>query len=157
GDNFAGGFQLRSENGVPLVTRPDLGDGSGARVDGLLLPFSGSYTIVVANPDANFKGTGVYSLGVTLQDSKARSMGGILHDGEQGKGSLYADDPADTWVFEAHVGDLAHLSAQAQDPFLKPSIELRTPSGTVLASALPGDPGSNGHAQATLDKFSIPA
>ncbi len=159
GDPFKGGFQLRSENGLPLVTKADLGDGSGARVDGLLLPFSGSYTVTAANPDANFKGTGIYSLSVNLQDSKARSMGGILHAGEQGQGRLYQDDAGDTWVFEAQAGEVVRLSALAQDRFLKPSIELRTPTGALLASALAGDADSSigQHAQAVVDKFAIQA
>src|SRR5437773_4357294 len=150
GDPFTGGFQLRSENGLPLVTRPDLGDGSGARIDGLLLPFSGSYTIIAANPSADFNGAGVYSLSVNLQDSKARSVGGILHYGEQGRGSLYEDDSSDTWVFEARAGEVIRLSALAQDRFLKPSIELRTPTSALLASALAGEADSSAgqHAEA---------
>jgi hypothetical protein len=50
GDRFVGSFQVRAENGVALATVADLGQEAGARAD-LLLPFSGSYSILVANPD----------------------------------------------------------------------------------------------------------
>jgi hypothetical protein len=135
GTPFKGGFQLVYENGVPLSTVADIGDGLGARAEGLLLPFSGSYTLYVANPDPDFKGAGVYGLSVDLQESKARSIGSILHYGEQGAGTLYVDDSSDTWVFSARAGDTLKIAVLAQDQFLKPTVELRTPAGTLLASA----------------------
>jgi hypothetical protein len=153
GDRFNGAFQLRSENGLPLVTAADQGDGSGARADSLLLPFSGSYSLVVANPDSSYKGVGVYSLSVNLRDSKASSMGGVLAYGQQGRGSLDTDDPSDTWLFRAQAGDTLHLSAQALDQFLKPVLELRSPDGTLLSSALPDS--TSHHARAAIDKFAI--
>ncbi len=153
GDPFRGGLQIRSENGVALITAADLGDGAGARVDNLLLPFSGSYTIALANPDPNFKGAGVYSLSVHLQDSKAKSMGGLLRYGEQGQGEITADDPSDSWVFRARAGDIVRVAARARGPFLMPQLELRNPVGVVLASALPKDVDKR--AEAVLDKFTI--
>src|SRR5258708_4053523 len=135
GDKFAGGIQLRSENGLPLATVADLGNGAGARVDNLLLPFSGSYTLVVANPDPAFKGTGIYALNVNLQDSKARSMGTVLLAGQKGEGNIYADDPVDTWIFSARGGDEISITTRASDQFLKPRVELHTPTGVLLASA----------------------
>ncbi|HLY26300.1 MAG TPA: hypothetical protein VKQ72_08170 [Aggregatilineales bacterium] len=152
GDTFKGGLQLRAENGLALATVADLGTGAGARVDNLLLPFSGSYTLIVANPDTSFKGAGVYSLSLALQDSKARSIGTVLHSGQQGIGDLYMDDPVDTWVFEAQAGDVVSLSAQARDQFLKPNLQLRANSGTPLASA-EGD--RNKFSQAKIDNFTI--
>ncbi|MCC7446205.1 MAG: hypothetical protein IT324_02255 [Anaerolineae bacterium] len=155
GDPFRGGLQIRSENGVALITAADLGDGAGARVDNLLLPFSGSYTIALANPDPNFTGAGVYSLSVHLQDSKAKSMGGLLRYGEQGQGAITTDDPSDSWVFRARAGDIVRVSARAGGPFLRPQLELRNPVGVVLASALSND--SDRRAEAVLDKYTIDA
>jgi hypothetical protein len=153
GDRFNGGFRVQAENGVPLVTVPDLG--TGARADNLLLPFSGSYTLVVANPDNNFKGAGVYSLSLSLQDSKAHSLGSILRYGQDGQGSLSADDPSDTWVFGARAGDIVNVSVQAQDEVLKPALDLRAPDGTLLASALPGEPDQAGRRAVTIGKFPV--
>jgi len=153
GDPFRGGLQIRSENGVALITAADLGDGAGARVDNLLLPFSGSYTIALANPDPNFKGAGVYSLSVHLQDSKAKSIGGLLRYGEQGQGAITADDPSDSWVFRARAGDILRVSARAGGPFLKPQLELRNPVGAVLASAVQKD--TDKRVEATIDKYTV--
>lgn len=155
GDRFNGGFRVQAENGVPLVTVPDLGTGSGARADNLLLPFSGSYTLVVANPDSNFKGAGVYSLSLSLQDSKAHSLGSILRYGQNGQGSLSADDPSDTWVFGARAGDIVKVSVQAQDEVLKPALDLRSPDGTLLASALAGEPDQSGRRAVSIDRFPV--
>src|SRR5262249_46166492 len=114
GDKFSAGFQLRAENGVALATAFDNGDGSGARVDGIVLPFNGSFSVALANPTPDFKGMGLYTLSVNLQDSKARSIGGVLRYGDKGIGDLYVDDPVDTWVFSAHSGDVISLSVQGR-------------------------------------------
>jgi hypothetical protein len=151
GDKFNAAFRLRSENQLPLVTVPDLGN--GARADGLVLPFSGSYTIIVANPDTNYKGAGVYSLSVVLQNSTARSLGGILNYGQQGQGTITAEDTGDTWVFGARAGDTVRLAVRAQDQFLKPSFELRTPDGAVLTSVSAAD--GDRYGEATVEQYAI--
>src|SRR5207244_3431409 len=87
--------------------------------------------------------------------SKARSMGSVLHYGEQGQGALYPDETTDTWTFAARAGDAVRLSVEAQDQFLKPTVELRTPDGKLLSSAVA--PDSDKRAVAGLDNFTIPA
>lgn len=157
GDPFIGSFQLRAENGVPLATVADL-NGLGARAD-VLLPFDGSYTVVAANPDGEYKGAGVYALSVNLQDSRARSAGGVLRYGEQGSGDIYADDPLDTWVFGARAGDRVRIRVQSRDRFLRPALELRTPTGDLLASALPDpltEPAQAGIGDSDQSEFVIP-
>ncbi len=152
GDPFRGGFQLVSENGVRLATAADLGDGSGAHIEGILLPFSGSYTIIALNSDTAYQGSGVYALNVTLQDSKARSMGGTLHDGEQGIGDLYPDDVTDTWLFSGRTGDVVTAQIQARDQFLKPILKLGNASGQTLI-----DGSSDAGGSATVREFRLPA
>ena len=134
GDRFGGSFQLRAADGLPLATVADVGDGRGARAD-VLLPFSGSYSIVVANPDPAFQGAGVYALSLNLRESRARSAGGVLRYGQQGAGSIVVDDAEDSWVFSARTGDRVRVTAQARDRFLSPVVELRSAVGELLASA----------------------
>jgi len=136
GDKFTGAFQLRGENGLVLARVADLDDGQGARATALL-PFTGSYSLTIANSDSNYTGAGVYSLSVVLQDSKARSAGSVLRYGETGRGELYVDEGQDTWIFAAHEGEKVRINLRALDRFLKPSLELRTTDGQVLASAQP--------------------
>ncbi len=154
GTPFRGGFQVLSANGVALATAADLGDGSGARVDNLLLPFSGSYRLIIANSDAAFQGTGVYGLSLVLQDSKARALGAILHDGEQGAGDLYPDTPGATWLFSGRSGDVVNVRLEARDQFLKPMLTLQNAFGQILttASASPTAPNA-----ALINGFKLPA
>lgn len=152
GQPFKGGFQLISESGVRLATAADAGDGSGAHVEGILLPFSGSYTIIALNPDVGYQGAGVYALNIVLQDSKARSMGGTLRDGSQGTGDLYPDDLVDTWLFKGRTGDVVNVQVQARDQFLKPVLKLQNASGQVLITANPESGGS-----AAVHEFKLPA
>ncbi|MHB8752032.1 MAG: PPC domain-containing protein, partial [Aggregatilineales bacterium] len=152
GDPFRGGFQLLSAGGVALATAADVGNGEGARIDGLTLPLTGTYTIVVANTDAAFKGTGVYALGLTLQDSKARGMGGLLRDGDHSGDELYPDDPLHTWLFAGRGGDVVNVQVTAGDHFLQPEVTLQTPSGQALAHAT-GDANGN----ASIASFKLPA
>ncbi|GAB4551711.1 MAG: hypothetical protein OHK0023_18920 [Anaerolineae bacterium] len=135
GDRFAASFQLRAANGVALATVADL-DGAGGRAD-VLLPFSGAYTIVVANPAPSFRGTGVYALSLGLSDSRARYLSDVIHYGETVEGVISADDPTDTWVFAAKAGERLRIVAQAADSFLAPAVQLATPYDQVLLEALP--------------------
>ncbi len=135
GTRFTASFQLRAANGVPLATVADL-DGSGARAD-VLLPFEGSYSIVVANPMPEFEGASVYALSLGLTESRARAIGGVLHYGQEALSTLYADDNTDTWVFAAQAGERVRVTVQATDRFLAPVLELRSATDEVLASALP--------------------
>ncbi len=134
GTPFNGSFQLRAANGVPLATVADL-DGGGGRAD-VLLPFSGSYSIVVANPASDFQGAGIYALSLSLTESSARALGGVLRYGQEAVSTLYPDDPEDTWVFAARVGDRVRVTVQALDSFLMPRLELRSATDEVLAAAL---------------------
>jgi|GEM_PF-1335765 len=151
GDPFRGGFQLVSANGVVLATAADLGDG-GARIDNILLPFSGSYRLIVANADTAFHGAGVYSLSLVLQDSKARAIGGILHDGEQSTGDLYPDDPSDSWLFSGRSGDVITAQVQARDQFLKPTLTLLNTFGQTLATVT-----ADANGLAAINAFKLPA
>lgn len=135
GEPFQGSFQVRAENGLVLATVADVGDGRGARTN-VQLPFSGGYSVVVGNPNPNYTGAGVYALSISLQESKARSMGKVLHYGETAEGDIFADDPDDTWVFTARAGDQVRVQVRALDQFLLPEIQVRTPNGETLASAL---------------------
>lgn len=135
GDRFAASFQLRAANGVALATVADL-DGAGGRAD-VLLPFSGAYSIVVANPAPSFSGTGVYALSLGLSDSRARFLSGVIRYGETVEGVISADDPTDTWVFAAKAGEQLRIIAQAADSFLAPAVQLATPYDQVLLEALP--------------------
>src|SRR5262249_54217402 len=107
------------------------------------------------NPDTAYKGTGVYSLTVDLQDSKARSMGSVLAYGQQGSGDIYIDDPVDTWIFGARGGDVITIAAQASDQFRQPTMELRTAGGVLLASAQAES--TQNHGQAQISSFKIAA
>ncbi|PJF32166.1 MAG: hypothetical protein CUN51_00630 [Candidatus Thermofonsia Clade 1 bacterium] len=135
GTPFTASFQLRAANGVPLATVADL-DGSGARAD-VLLPFDGSYSIIVANPMPEFQGANIYALSLGLTESRARAIGGILRYGEEALSILYADDAVDTWVFAAQAGERVRVRVQATDRFLAPYLELRSATDEVLAAALP--------------------
>lgn len=135
GTPFTASFQLRAANGVPLATVADI-DGSGARAD-VLLPFDGSYSIVVANPTLEFEGASIYALSLNLTESRARAIGGVLRYGQEALSALYADDPTDTWVFAAQAGERVRVTLQATDRFLVPSLELRSATDEVLATALP--------------------
>ncbi|MEP7284675.1 MAG: PPC domain-containing protein [Chloroflexota bacterium] len=155
GDKFNGAFQLRSENGLTLAQEADVSNGLGARIENVLLPFSGSYTLFVGNPAPTYKGTGVYSLSVDLRDSKARSMGSILHYGQQGQGELFVDDAVDTWVFAARAGDVVKIAAQAQDQYLNLSLDLRNSAGILLASIQSDSTNKSGSAR--VNDFKITA
>jgi hypothetical protein len=135
GTPFTASFQLRAANGVPLATVADL-EGNGARAD-VLLPFDGSYSIIVANPTFEFEGASVYALSLGLTESRARAVGGVLRYGQEALSALYADDGTDTWVFAARAGERVRVTLQAVDPFLMPSLELRSATDEVLATALP--------------------
>ncbi len=135
GTPFTASFQLRAANGVALATVADL-DGAGGRAD-VLLPFDGSYSIIVANPSLEFEGASIYALSLGLTESRARAIGGVLRYGDEAISALYPDDATDTWVFAAQAGERVRVSVQALDPFLKPSLELRSATDEVLASALP--------------------
>ncbi|MFQ3535762.1 MAG: PPC domain-containing protein, partial [Aggregatilineales bacterium] len=135
GTPFMASFQLRAANGVALATVADL-DGSGARAD-VLLPFDGSYSIVVANPALEFSGASIYALSLGLMESRARAIGGVLRYGEAALSTLYADDGTDTWVFAAQAGERVRVRVQALDRFLVPYLELRSATDEVLAAAMP--------------------
>ncbi|HRE46849.1 MAG TPA: hypothetical protein PLD47_03920 [Aggregatilineales bacterium] len=155
GTPFLGSFQVRAENGLALATVGDLGDGRGARAD-IQLPFSGSYTIIVGNPDPAFVGAGVYALSINLQESRARSMGAIVRYGETAAGDLYPDDAEDTWLFNARAGDRVRVEVRAGDSFLKPTLAVRTPGGDTLMSVEPdGDVARIGFTPETI--LAIPA
>ncbi|MDW8299979.1 MAG: PPC domain-containing protein [Anaerolineae bacterium] len=135
GTPFTASFQLRAANGVPLATVADL-EGIGARAD-VLLPFDGSYSIVVANPIPEFQGASIYALTLGLTESRARAIGGVLRYGDEAVSTLYADDGIDTWVFAAQAGERVRVTVQATDRFLAPYLELRSAADEVLAAALP--------------------
>ena len=135
GTPFTASFQLRAANGVPLATVADL-EGIGARAD-VLLPFDGSYSIIVANPTFEFEGASVYALSLGLTESRARAMGSVLRYGQEALSALYADDGTDTWIFAAQAGERVRVTLQATDRFLAPYLELRSATDEVLASALP--------------------
>ena len=152
GDPFRGAFQILSANGATLASAADLGNGEGARVDGLALPFSGTYTVVVVNPDSAFRGVGVYALGLTLQDTKARAVGGLLTDGLTGVSELYPDDLVNHWLFSGHGGDVVTVQLAAGDHFLRPMVTLQNSSDQGLISASAEAGGT-----ATLNNFRLPA
>jgi hypothetical protein len=134
GDRFLAGFQVFAENNLPLVTGAPGSVEDNARVT-IVLPFNGTYSIVVANPQPDYAGAGVYSLSLSLDDTKARSLGAILHPGQAGQGDIFADDPGDTWLFSGRGADRLRLSVRGLDGFLKPRVELRDLGGNLLASA----------------------
>ncbi|MBX3080728.1 MAG: hypothetical protein KF716_03780 [Anaerolineae bacterium] len=135
GTRFLAGFQVFAENGLSLATAvaDPAADGT-ARVT-IVLPFSGTYAVSLANAQPDFTGAGVYALSVILQDTKARSLGAVLRSGDLGQGDLYADDPSDTWLINAHGGDQLNLTVRALDNFLSPQVELRDLGGNLLISA----------------------
>jgi hypothetical protein len=151
GDSFTSGFQVRSDTGVVLTTVADPGDGSGAHADNLELPDTGNYQILVANAISDFKGAGVYSLTLRLQNTKARSIGGVLAFGQPAQGVIYPDDPADDWLIPAQGGAQVRVRVEATDKYLKPGLELRSSTGRSLGTA---DSDANGVAQ--LGEIPIP-
>jgi hypothetical protein len=151
GDPFRGAFQILSASGVTLASAADLGNGEGARVDSLSLPFSGTYTVVVVNPDSAFKGASVYALGLTLQDTKAHAVGGMLTDGQTGVSELYPDDPVHTWLFSGHGGDVVTIQVTAQDHFLQPQLTLQNTNDQALIKATSRSDGT-----ATIKAFKLP-
>jgi hypothetical protein len=158
GDRFAGSFQISAENGLALATGIDGGDGAGARVDRVVLPFTSSYTILIANITPNFKGSAVYRLSLTLQESKARSIGGLLTGMQSVSGELYDDDPADVWLFDGRGGDVIALTAQqltlsgvpGQSSTAQISVKLKNRTGQVIAEKV--DPSV-----AAVPAFTLPA
>jgi hypothetical protein len=132
GDAVTGGFQILSEDGLTLATAIDAGDGTGARVETIVLPFTASYTILAANPQADFKGQAVYAVSLSLQESTARNIGGILRPEVPQLGELFADDPTDQWLISGRAGALLDVDILPRDQFLKPSVRLKDRSGKVI-------------------------
>jgi hypothetical protein len=152
GDPALGSLQILAENGLVLATALDSGNGYGARVENVTLPFSGSYTILVANPRADFSGTAVYNLGLNLEESTVRNLGGTLLSGQPMLGAIDAGDPIDLWIFSGTAGQKFSLQVQPREGGLAPLLRVRDRAGTILAEAR-GDAGSG----AGLPDFTLPA
>lgn len=131
GDDVRAGFQILAENGLALATAVDRGDGSGARAETISLPFSGAYTILVANPQSDFKGKTVYALSLVLQESNARNLGGTLQPDQRWFGDLYPDDSSDLWLFSGRAGQSVQLSVTPNTPDFVPVVTLRDRNGSA--------------------------
>ncbi|NLX11443.1 MAG: hypothetical protein GXY36_17495 [Chloroflexi bacterium] len=123
GDPAPVSFQLRTQTGEPLATilasYPD-----PALAQGIRLPVSGYYSIIVGSPDGTFDGSAAYALSVTLQQTPARSMGSLIDYGSTVTGALYADDPQDIWLFDGRQGDVIRMIAEGVTPDVLPALEL---------------------------------
>ncbi len=145
-------LQLRTRNGDVLATVGDDGSGMGARVDSLTLPEDGHYSIIVGNIDNEFSGQTAYVLTARLENTSARSIGGLMGYGQTVEGRFMVGDLTDTWLFEGHQGDLVTAIVTGDDAGLTPAVELvstdwhianQTGQAEVLAGAqvLSGEAG----------------
>lgn len=150
GDQVFINMQVRASNGQVLATAADNGSGN-ARVDNLLLPIDGAYSILVGNPDGSFNGQAAYALSLILTNTNARSMGTALLPGEIGAGFLFPDDPVDTWLINGRRGDTVRIWVEASsDNSIVPMISLLTTDWlTASTEAMPIVIGS----AATVDEI----
>ena len=161
GDEAAFNVQLRSADGQALATVPADALTASARVQGVVLPQTGYYSIAVGNLDTAFAGQTAYELTLLLRGTAAHSIGSRMIDDQPVEGTLYVDDPADVWVFDGALGDTISVWLTADTAMLQPTLTLlatdwhvANPSGELqvltatqadesgaaqLSFALPGD------------------
>jgi hypothetical protein len=123
GDAALISMQLRAQNSEVLTTAAG-GAPAGARVERVVLPVDGFYSILVGNLDSDFEGETAYELTLRLADSAAHSAGTVVSVGQTVEGTFYVDDPADTWLFEGKPGDIVVVNASGLFPGLLPSLSL---------------------------------
>ncbi len=130
GTPFRGGFQILADSGLVLAASIDTGD--GARVEGVTLPFTGTYSILIANPQADFKGSGVYSLSLALQESRAKFVSGAIAPGNAVAGELAVADPVDQWLFYGRASEAFSVRLAAVDPAAKLTLRIKDRTGRVV-------------------------
>ncbi len=124
GDEAAFNVQLRSATGQALATAPSDALTASANLTNVVLPVTGHYSIAVGNMDTAFGGQTAYELTLSLRGTAARSIGACIRYGHPVEGTLYADDPADAWVFDGAQGDVITAWTAADTAVLRPTLTL---------------------------------
>jgi hypothetical protein len=106
GDPTPIGFQLETADEQLIVAGADRQNGYGGREEGILIPQTGLYTLLIGAVDPNFGGSAVYRVSLGLQNQTIQAATGSLvaFDGSY-TSNLFADDPSDMWLFEGREGD----------------------------------------------------
>lgn len=123
GDITSVGFEVESPDGTIVGLGVDAGLNTGARVENIILPTTGIYSIFVGTPDAFFTGALAYDLSLERQNRTARSSGTLLPYGITASGIVYADDTRDVWFFEGTEGDIVEIGVTG-DGVLEPAFSL---------------------------------
>jgi hypothetical protein len=160
GDPAFIGLQLRAADGQVLATIAGDATAAAARAERITLPASGYYSIVIGNPDGSFEGETAYELTVDLESTSARSMGTAIAYGQTAEGTLYTDDPIDTWLFEGQQGDAVSVRVTGQNGASMPSVSLVSTDWRAASTA--GQMGTLASAQVIADQpaqidFVVPA
>ena len=124
GDEAAFSVQLRSADGQALATVPSDALTASARVEGVVLPATGYYSIAVGNMDTAFAGQTAYELTLLLRGTAAHAIGTRMRYDQPVEGALYVDDPADVWVFDGAQGDVVTAWLAAESAALRPTLTL---------------------------------
>jgi len=147
GDQAPISIQLRTNSGEVLATEVSE-NGKEAVMRHVTLPISGHYIVVVGIPDSSFAGQTAYSVTARLEHTFAHSMGEMLEGGEVVRGGLSANDPVDTWLLEAHAGQVLNIRLALLHGDILPSVDLASTDWhlastnrvvTVLATAQTAD------------------
>ncbi|MBN1566078.1 MAG: hypothetical protein JXA10_19720, partial [Anaerolineae bacterium] len=150
--------QLRAQDGTVLET--SLEDGAGSRLEQIVLPMDGHYSLIVGNVDGTFAGEAAYEVTLLLEDTAARSMGTVTTYGHAVEGYFYLDDSIDTWIFEGRQGDVISATVSSTASDLYPVIELiatdwRSASVAGQAAILASAQGAEN--SPTMLEFVLPA
>lgn len=116
GDDALLSMQLRSDNGQVLSTTAAGTSNEAARVDGIVLPHTGHYSVVVGNLDTAFQGQTAYDITVLLRGTSARAASTTVAYGQTVSSAFFIDDPSDTWVFKGQQGDIITALVETTRP-----------------------------------------
>jgi hypothetical protein len=136
-DDFRPWVRLWTPNGQTMgsafgTDAAELGD--------VILPSTGTYSVLVASADAGVDGSGSYRLTLVRTGDavsvSAGDEGGSLGNGTMHTGEIVPGD-LDVWTFTAAVGDrvAVHIGEIADNNYFRPWIRVWAPGGQSLGSA----------------------
>ncbi len=143
-------------DGIPVDSNDDGGDGNDARLV-TILPATGTYTVVVTSYSQS-SGGGRYTVSLSITDAPAgagrvesirpgRAVSGRLEPGDRPRsGGGYQD----TWEFDARANQDVVIEMRSGD--FDTYLELRDPSGALVAENDDGGDGTNSLIVARTDR-----
>jgi hypothetical protein len=135
-DDFRPWLRLYAPNGTDLANTSGV---NAASIDGVALPVTGTYLVLVASFDAGFDGSGTYRLTLAKTPPpftvSAGDQGGALTSGVSQAGTIQRGD-IDVWTISATIGHTIQVTATQTSEVsdFRPWVRIYAPSGAVLRS-----------------------